>query len=158
CEQHIDTVLTSIGGKNIETNFQRGESVFELPDGINAEKVKQAIKQAKYQAVEIDEISTQKPKDIELDNKKSYDLLVMGSGGAGFCAAIKSIEYDAKVGMIERGTVGGTCVASGCVPSKALLRAGEIKHVGKSNPAVGIGTCALEVDLGSLRNQKNELV
>src|SRR5690625_7097332 len=62
CEQHIDTVLTSIGGKNIETSFQRGESVFELPDGINAEKVKQEIKQAKYQTVEIDEISSQKPK------------------------------------------------------------------------------------------------
>ncbi len=158
CEQHIDAELTSIGGKNIETNFQRGESVFELPDGINAEKVKQAIKQAKYQAVGIDEISSQKPKNIELDNKNNYDLLIIGSGGAAFSAAIKSIEYGAKVGIIERGTVGGTCVNIGCVPSKTLLRAGEINHLAKTNPFTGLQTSAGEVDLASLVNQKDELV
>src|SRR5690625_2244961 len=120
CEQHIDTALTSIGAKNIETSFQRGESVFELPDGINAESVKQAIKQTKYKVVEIDEVSSQKSEHIELDNKNEYDLLIIGSGGAAFSAAIKSIDYGAKVGMIERGTVGGTCVNIGCVPSKTL--------------------------------------
>ena len=158
CEQYIDAALTSIGAKNIVTSFQRDESVFELPDGINAEKVKQAFKQAKYQAVEIDEISLQKPKDIELDNKKNYDLLIIGSGGAAFSAAIKSIEYGAKVGIIERGTVGGTCVNIGCVPSKTLLRAGEINHLAKTNPFTGLQTSAGEVDLASLVNQKDELV
>src|SRR5690625_472770 len=158
CEQHIDTVLTSIGGKNIETSFQRGESVFELPDGINAEKVKQEIKQAKYQTVEIDEISSQKTKNIELFNENNYDLLNIGSGGEAFSAAIKSIEYGAKVGMIERGTVGGTCVNIGCVPSKTLLRAGEINQLAKENPFTGLQTSAGEVELAPLIKQKNELV
>nr|WP_040980521.1 MULTISPECIES: mercury(II) reductase [Oceanobacillus] len=158
CEQHIDAVLTSIGGKNIETSFRRGESVFELPNGINAEKVRQAIKQANYQTVEVDEISSQKPKNIELDNKNDYDLLIIGSGGAAFSAAIKSIEYGAKVGMIEREIVGGTCVNIGCVPSKTLLRAGEINHFARENPFTGLQTSAGEVDLASLVNQKDELV
>lgn len=52
----------------------------------------------------------------------TFLLLVLVSR---FSSAIKAIEYGAKVGMIERGTVGGTCVNIGCVPSKTLLRAGK---------------------------------
>ena len=158
CEQHIDAALTSIGATNIETSFQRGESVFEIPEDVNAENLGQAIKQANYQIEDIEEISVQKLKNIELDNKSDYDLLIIGSGGAAFSAAIKSIEYGAKVGMIERGIVGGTCVNIGCVPSKTILRAGEINHFAKTNPFTGLQTSAKEVDLASLVNQKDELV
>ena len=56
-----------------------------------------------------------------LGNEGDYDLLIIGSGGSAFSAAIKAIEYGAKVAMIERGTVGGTCVNIGCVPSKHFL-------------------------------------
>jgi len=158
CEQHLDAALTSIGAKNVETNFRRGESVFEIPEDVNAENLGQAIKQANYQIEDIEEISVQKLKNIEIDNKSDYDLLIIGSGGAAFSAAIKSIEYGAKVGMIERGTVGGTCVNIGCVPSKTILRAGEINHFAKTNPFTGLQTSAKEVDLASLVNQKDELV
>lgn len=156
CEQHIDFALTSIGAKNIETSFRRGESVFELPDGLDAEQVKLAITQAKYQPEHVEEISS--PKNVVVDHKDDYDLLIIGSGGAAFSAAIKSIEYGAKVGMIERGTVGGTCVNIGCVPSKTLLKAGEINHLAKVNQFTGLQTSAGEVDLASLVNQKDELV
>ena len=158
CEQQIDTALNGIGAKNIETIFQRGESVFELPDDINAESVRQAIKQANYQPEEIEEISLLDLKSFELHNKDDYDLLIIGSGGAAFSAAIKSIEYGAKVGIIEREIVGGTFVNIGCVPSKTLLRAGEINHFAKENPFTGLQTSAGEVDLSSLVNQKDELV
>ena len=60
--------------------------------------------------------------------------------------------------MIERGTVGGTCVNTGCVPSKTLLRAGEINRSAHTNPFEGLHTSAGEVELGRLGNQKNELV
>merc|ERR1712093_808303 len=59
---------------------------------------------------------------------------------------------------IERGTVGGTCVNIGCVPSKTLLRAGEINHLAKVNPFTGLQTSAGEVELAPLIKQKNELV
>ena len=52
-------------------------------------------------------------------------------GGAAFSSAIEAVTLNAKVAMIERGTVGGTCVNVGCVPSKTLLRAGEINHLAK---------------------------
>jgi pyruvate/2-oxoglutarate dehydrogenase complex dihydrolipoamide dehydrogenase (E3) component len=51
------------------------------------------------------------------------DLAVIGSGAAGFEAAITARGSGRSVVMIERGTVGGTCVNTGCVPSKALQMA-----------------------------------
>ncbi|MEC5423880.1 mercury(II) reductase [Virgibacillus sp. C22-A2] len=155
CEQHIDAALTSIGATNIETSFRRGESAFELTDDIKAEQVELAITKAKYQPEYLKEIPS--PKNVVLDQKDDYDLLIIGSGGAAFSAAIKSVEYGAKVGMIEREIIGGTCVNSGCVPSKTLLRAGEINHFAKVNPFTGLQTSAGEVDLASLVNQKDEL-
>ena len=81
--------------------------------------MQKAIDEAKYQPGEIEEISSQE--NVVLGNEGDYDLLIIGSGGSAFSAAIKAIEYGAKVAMIERGTVGGTCVNIGCVPSKTLL-------------------------------------
>src|SRR5919106_6257322 len=50
-----------------------------------------------------------------------YDLAVIGSGGAAFAAAIRARDLGARVVLIEQGTVGGTCVNVGCIPSKSLL-------------------------------------
>ncbi|MGH3520630.1 MAG: FAD-dependent oxidoreductase [Haloechinothrix sp.] len=57
----------------------------------------------------------------------SYDLAVIGSGGGAFAAAIAARRRGKTVIMIEHGTVGGTCVNTGCVPSKALLAAAEAR-------------------------------
>src|SRR5690625_2191166 len=155
-EHHIDAAFTNVGTLNIETSYRPGESIFEIPDDVNVENVRQAIKQAKYTSEYVEEISS--TKNVVLDYKGDYDLLIIGSGGAAFSAAIKSIEYGAKVGMIERGTVGGTCVNIGCVPSKKILRTGEIKQREKAKQLTGLPNYAGEVDLASLVNQKDELV
>ena len=58
----------------------------------------------------------------------AYDLAVIGAGSAGFSAAITAAETGARVALTGDGTIGGTCVNVGCVPSKALIRAVEILH------------------------------
>ena len=58
----------------------------------------------------------------------AYDLAVIGAGSAGFSAAITAAEAGARVALIGDGTIGGTCVNLGCVPSKALIRAVEGLH------------------------------
>lgn len=156
CEKHVESALEKIGAKNIESSYRRGEAVFELPDDIEIESAIKAIDEANYQAGEIEEVSSLE--NVALINEENYDLLIIGSGAAAFSSAIKAIEYGAKVGMIERGTVGGTCVNIGCVPSKTLLRAGEINHLSKDNPFIGLQTSAGEVDLASLITQKDKLV
>src|SRR3546814_10608503 len=65
---------------------------------------------------------------------KKYDLIVVGGGSAGFSAAITAAEQGAQVAVIGAGTIGGTCVNVGCVPSKALIRAVESIHHANAAP------------------------
>ncbi len=58
----------------------------------------------------------------------AYDLVVIGAGSAGFSAAITAADQGAQVALIGSGTIGGTCVNVGCVPSKTLIRAAETLH------------------------------
>ncbi len=59
---------------------------------------------------------------------ESFDLAVVGAGSAGFSAAITAAERGAQVVLIGHGTIGGTCVNVGCVPSKTLIRATDTLH------------------------------
>ena len=56
-------------------------------------------------------------------------VAVIGSGGAAMAAALKAVEQGARVTLIERGIIGGTCVNVGCVPSKIMIRAAHIAHL-----------------------------
>jgi mercury(II) reductase len=61
-------------------------------------------------------------------NSGAYDLVVIGAGSAGFSASITAVDEGAQVALIGSGTIGGTCVNIGCVPSKTLIRAAETLH------------------------------
>jgi mercuric reductase len=87
-----------------------------------------------------------------------YDLAIIGSGGAAFAAAITARDQGASVVMIERGTTGGTCVNTGCVPSKALLAAAARRHAGIDQRFPGIATQAGPADMAALTGGKDELV
>ncbi|TPI19561.1 mercury(II) reductase [Mesorhizobium sp. B4-1-1] len=89
-----------------------------------------------------------------------YDLVVVGAGSAGFSAAITAAEEGAQVALVGRGTVGGTCVNIGCVPSKALIRAAEAVHHANGAAARfnGIESSARVVDWSAQIAQKDVLV
>ncbi|HBQ18805.1 MAG TPA: mercury(II) reductase [Myxococcales bacterium] len=87
-----------------------------------------------------------------------YDLAIIGSGSAGVAAAIKAAESGKRVAIIEAGTLGGTCVNVGCVPSKTLIRAAEARHRAATTPFAGIETSAAGVNFAALIRQKDELV
>ena len=62
---------------------------------------------------------------------KKYDLIILGGGAGAFAAAIKANELEAKTALVNAGLpLGGTCVNVGCVPSKTLLKIGEIAYYG----------------------------
>jgi mercuric reductase len=71
-----------------------------------------------------------------------YDLVVVGAGSAGFSAAITAAEQGAQVALIGHGTIGGSCVNVGCVPSKALIRAAEAVHHANTAAAKFAGVAA----------------
>lgn len=90
---------------------------------------------------------------------KGYDLAVVGAGSAGFSAAIRGAELGARVLLIGHGTIGGTCVNIGCVPSKTLIRATEAVHAARfAHRFAGIDGSAHVVHWSATVRQKDELV
>ncbi len=92
-------------------------------------------------------------------DKGGYDLAVVGAGSAGFSAAITAAGLGARVALIGYGTIGGTCVNIGCVPSKALIRAMEaVHHANTASRFAGIRAEARVEDWSALVAQKDALV
>jgi mercuric reductase len=94
------------------------------------------------------------------NKEKSYDIAVIGAGSAGFSAAITAAEQGAHVALVGHGTMGGTCVNVGCVPSKTLIRAVEaVHHANAGSPRFdGIESGARVVDWAAQIGQKDALV
>ncbi len=98
-------------------------------------------------------------KSMKNENAGSFDVAVIGAGSAGFSAAIAAAELGKRVALIGSGTIGGTCVNVGCVPSKALIRAVEPLHVARAAHRFdGIQSRAEVADWKAVVAQKQQLV
>lgn len=91
---------------------------------------------------------------------KDYDLAVIGGGPGGYVAAIKAGQKGLKAVCIEgRGSLGGTCLNVGCIPSKALLNSThkyvEAKHSFKN---IGINCGEVTMDFNQLMKSKGKAV
>ncbi|MCF8565951.1 mercury(II) reductase [Alicyclobacillus tolerans] len=161
CERHVEHGLKSAGARDVSADFQKHQAVFGAPTTLALDTLFQSVRDAGYHPIGIEILSEETsstPQPASLDDFADYDLVIFGSGSAAFSAAIQAVSYEAKVAMVERGTIGGTCVNIGCVPSKALLRAGEIYHLAKKNPFPGLQTSIGSANLSALVAQKDELV
>ncbi len=94
----------------------------------------------------------------DTNNKDHYDLVIIGSGSASFAGAIRATELGKSVAMIERSTLGGTCVNVGCHPSKTLIRAAEAKHHTLHTSFKGITSKGVDFDFSTVINEKDVLV
>ncbi|KAM6567884.1 dihydrolipoyl dehydrogenase, mitochondrial [Cannabis sativa] len=88
------------------------------------------------------------------------DVVVIGGGPGGYVAAIKAAQLGLKTTCIEkRGTLGGTCLNVGCIPSKALLHSSHMYHEAKhSFSNHGVKFASVEVDLPAMMGQKDKAV
>lgn len=89
----------------------------------------------------------------------SWDLVVVGTGGAAMAAGIEAHSRGLQVLLVEHGPLGGTCLNVGCVPSKNLLAAAGQRHRALANRSFPmVSTTASGVDLPALMAQKQELI
>ena len=103
-------------------------------------------------------LAANRPVKRDLRNT-GYDLVVIGAGSAGYSASITAAEQGARVALIGSGTIGGTCVNIGCVPSKTLIRAAETLHsAGSASRFAGISAEARITDWRRVVRQKDALV
>lgn len=86
------------------------------------------------------------------------NIAIIGTGGAAFACAIRAAEEGAQVTLIEVGTVGGTCVNVGCVPSKIMIQAAHIAHAQAHHPFDGLDKNPPIVDRAALVAQQQARV
>jgi len=80
----------------------------------------------------------------------TYDLIVLGSGPGGYVAAIRAAQLGLKTAIVERENLGGICLNWGCIPTKALLRSGEMLHHMRHADSFGLIAGEVKPDLAKI--------
>ena len=83
---------------------------------------------------------------------RQYDLVIIGAGSGGLTAASFAARLGAKVALVEKHRVGGDCTWTGCVPSKALLKAAKVAHEIRNAARFGIATSPPVADMARVRD------
>lgn len=160
CQKHVSRALMAVPG--VETvdvpGWQSGTARLVASADVTADALVQAVADAGYSATLRAQTLTQASSPHIQDGGSGFDLLVIGGGSGGFAAAITASELGKRVGMINGGTIGGTCVNIGCVPSKALIRAAAAWHTAGHHPFRGVATTQSALDWATLRSEKDALV
>ena len=137
CATHVKDALEKLPGVNhASISYPEGKAKVTADVGVDRSRMLAAITALGYQAT-VDTVDTQRGSGgmAATDNSGSQlHIAVIGSGGGAMAAALKAAELGAQVTLIERGTIGGTCVNIGCVPSKIMIRAAHIAHLRQSSP------------------------
>ncbi|HVL29707.1 MAG TPA: dihydrolipoyl dehydrogenase [Sphingomicrobium sp.] len=81
---------------------------------------------------------------------ETYDLIVLGSGPGGYVAAIRASQLGLKTAIVERENLGGICLNWGCIPTKALLRSGEMLHHMRHAESFGLVAGEVKPDLAKI--------
>ncbi len=159
CATHVTRALSSVPGvlQVSLPDWRHGRAEVLATNALQDITLVQAVTRVGYRATVREHQPVEHP--ITPDQSTAdCDLLVIGTGGAGMAAALRAAELDARVVIVEAGTIGGTCVNIGCVPSKALMRAAEAYYKAGHHPFAGIHTRAEGVTWRDVIAQKDRLV
>jgi len=89
---------------------------------------------------------------------QEFDVLILGGGSAGYSAALRAIQLGYTVGLIEKEKLGGTCLHTGCIPTKAYLHAAELAENAREGAKYGINSSLQSIDLAGVRTYKDGIV
>ena len=88
----------------------------------------------------------------------NFDLVVLGGGSGGYAAALRGAQLGLNVALIEADKLGGTCLHRGCIPTKALLHAGEIADGTREASHFGINATFNSIDMTGVNSYKDGVV
>ena len=89
---------------------------------------------------------------------EKFDIAIIGSGSAGYVAAIRAADLGKKVAIIEHREIGGTCLNRGCIPTKALLRSAEVYTLEKESETFGVKAIDISFDTDAIQKRKQAVV
>ncbi|NBO16707.1 MAG: FAD-dependent oxidoreductase, partial [Actinobacteria bacterium] len=87
-----------------------------------------------------------------------FDLVILGGGSGGYAAALRASQLGQKVVLIEKEKLGGTCLHKGCIPTKALLHAGEIADSTRHAGEFGVKADFHSMDMGAVNSYKDGVI
>lgn len=90
-----------------------------------------------------------------MSQNPTSDLVILGGGSGGYACALRAAELGKSVVLIEQDKLGGTCLHRGCIPTKALLHAGEVADSAREGHQFGVRTHLEGIDVPALQDYKN---
>jgi len=156
CAQTVEKALAGLPGvTKAKVSYERGRAAVETQDNVGASALIVTVKSTGYEAALLDSggiaakggmgslggsivDGVQSPFRSRHGPAGELHVAIIGSGSAAFACAIRAAEEGARVTLIEAGTLGGTCVNVGCVPSKIMIRAADIAHLQSAHPFEGV--------------------
>jgi dihydrolipoamide dehydrogenase len=89
---------------------------------------------------------------------EKFDVVVIGGGPAGYPAAIRSAQLGAKIALVEKGEVGGVCLNTGCIPTKALISGAELFAGVMGGKLLGVKADKISFDYSVISQHKDKVV
>jgi dihydrolipoamide dehydrogenase len=87
-----------------------------------------------------------------------YDVVILGAGSGGYACALRAAQLGLRVAMVEKDKVGGTCLHSGCIPTKALLHAAEVADEVRDGSSIGVNASLDAIDMKGVNSYKDGVV
>ena len=87
-----------------------------------------------------------------------FDVLILGAGSGGYACALRAAQLGLSVGLVEKGPLGGTCLHSGCIPTKALLHAAEVADSARESAEFGVLATLEGIDMAGVNSYKDGVV
>ena len=143
CAAHVKKALELVPGvRTAAVSYPRGRAEVTTDRPVNAEAFITAVAKLGYRAQSVSDLFASLPEKASgrLESNEhsgqsgKLHIAIIGSGGAAMAAALKAVERGSRVTLVERGTIGGTCVNFGCVPSKIMIRAAHIAQLRRESP------------------------
>jgi len=88
----------------------------------------------------------------------NFDLVILGGGSGGYAAALRGAQLGLSVALIEKDKVGGTCLHRGCIPTKALLHAGEVADSARESAQFGVNATFNSIDMVGVNSYKDGVI
>jgi dihydrolipoamide dehydrogenase len=88
----------------------------------------------------------------------TYDIVILGGGSGGYACALRGAQLGLSVALVEKDKLGGTCLHRGCIPTKALLHAGEVADSAREGENYGVKTSLAGIDMSGVNSYKDGVV
>lgn len=153
CAVTVEAALQRLAGVEASVSYAKASARVRVPQGFPVAQLVDAVR-AKGYGAEL-AASGVAPR---VGRGAGLRAAVIGGGSAAFACALRLAEEGAQVTLIESGTIGGTCVNVGCVPSKIMIRGAQFAHYARRQPFEGLRLARAVIERSLLVAQQQRRV